>query len=196
MSALPQRVELPLAPTAPVAMLRLESAPAPHTAGDAAVVVRRATLADVDAMHALQADFVAQRILLARTVEHIRATIDRYVVAVADDAVVGTGMLKLYSAELAEVCALAVAPAWQKHGVGRRIVSALVEDAHALGIRRVIALTLQDSFFHRLGFTTTALSRLPEKVAADCKVCPKRHACDEIAVVRELAPTFSNPGRS
>lgn len=196
MSAVPQRLELPLAPAAPAVVLHLEPAARLRAEPDSAVAVRPATLADVEAMHALQADFVAQRILLARSVEQIRAAIDRYVVAVADGAIVGTGMLKLYSAELAEVCALAVAPAWQKHGVGRRIVSALVADAHALGIRRVIALTLQDSFFHRLGFTTTALSRLPEKVAADCKVCPKRHACDEIAVVRELAPTFSNPGRS
>ena len=195
MSAVPQRLELPLAPIAPAVVLHLEPAAGSRPEVDGAVTVRPATLADVEAMHALQADFVAQRILLARSVEQIRAAIDRYVVAVADGAIVGTGMLKLYSAELAEVCALAVAPAWQKHGVGRRIVSALVADAHALGIRRVIALTLQDSFFHRLGFTTTALSRLPEKVAADCKVCPKRHACDEIAVVREVAPAYSNPGR-
>ena len=194
MSAMPNRVALPIAPACdPVVLLRLESTdvqPADE------IVVRRAEPGDVDAMHALQAEFVASRILLARSAEQIRATIDRYVVAEADGAIVATGMLKLYSAELAEVCALAVAPAYQKHGLGRRIVQALLEDAQALGIGRVIALTLQDGFFHRLGFTTTALSRLPEKVAADCKMCPKRHACDAIAVVREVASTISNAGRS
>ncbi|HEU5208850.1 MAG TPA: GNAT family N-acetyltransferase [Longimicrobiales bacterium] len=194
MSAAPQRIALPVAPAyEPAVLLRVESSDV--RAADA-VVVRRAVAADVEAMHALQAEFVASRILLARSIEQIRATIDHYVVAEADGAIVATGMLKVYSADLAEVCALAVAPAYQKHGLGRRIVHALLDDAQAQGIHRVIALTLQDKFFHRLGFTTTALSRLPEKVAADCKVCPKRHACDEIAVVREVAPTFSNTGRS
>lgn len=193
MSAAPQRLELPVAQTRePSVVLRVESG---ETLPDA-VLVRRAVLADAEAMHALQAEFVASRILLARSVEQIRATIDRYVVAEADGAIVATGMLKVYSADLAEVCALAVAPAYQKHGLGRRIVQALLEDAQAMGIQRVIALTLQEGFFHRLGFSTTALSRLPEKVAADCRMCPKRHACDEIAVVREVAPTFSNTGRS
>ena len=192
MSALRHRVELPIVPEfdAPT-LLRLEPIEGADT-----VVVRRAVLADVEAMHALQSEFVANRILLARSVEQIRATIDHYMVAEADGVIVATGMLKQYSADLAEVCALAVAPAYQKHDLGRRIVQALVDEARTLGIQRVIALTLQDGFFHRLGFTTTALSRLPEKVAADCKACPKRHACDEIAVVRELAPTISNPGRS
>ncbi len=159
------------------------------------VEVRRATLADVTAMHVLQADFVASRILLARSPEQIRAAIDRYVVAVDGAELIGTGMLKVYSQDLAEVCALAVAPAYQQHGVGRRVVEALLADAQALGIGRVIALTLQDAFFHRLGFTTTALSLLPQKVAADCQVCPKRHACDEIAVVRDVAPAVPNLGR-
>ncbi len=194
MSALRHRVELPIAPAvASPALLRLEII---ETAATDGVVVRRATVDDVAAIHALQAEFVANRILLARSIEQITATIDRYVIAEAGGAVVASGMLKQYSAELAEVCALAVAPAYQQHGLGRRIVHALIDDARALGIRRVIALTLQDGFFHRLGFTTTALGRLPEKVAADCQACPKRHACDEIAVVRELTPTLSNSGRS
>lgn len=188
MSALPQRMELPVVKHMPAPVLRLETVPQ--------LGVRRATLDDVEAIHAVQADFVASRILLARSVEHIRATIDRYVVAVDGDGLVGTGQLKLYSADLAEVCALAVAPAYQKHGVGRRIVEALLADAAMLGIQRVIALTLQDGFFHRLGFTTTALSVLPEKVAADCRACPKRHACDEIAVVRDVAAAFSDLGRN
>ncbi|MGH7445560.1 MAG: GNAT family N-acetyltransferase, partial [Longimicrobiales bacterium] len=158
--------------------------------------VRRATPVDVDAMHALQADFVASRILLARSAEQIRASIDRYVVAVDGEHIICTGLLKIYSADLAEICPLSVATAYQKHGVGRRIVDALLADAAGLGIQRVIALTLQDGFFHRLGFTTTALSVLPEKVAADCRACPKRHACDEIAVVRDVAPAFSDLGRS
>jgi amino-acid N-acetyltransferase len=190
-SALPLRVELPVMSARPVDV-RLVRDPA----GVVAIDVRHATLADVDAMHAVQRDFVAERILLARSAQQIAADIERYVVACDDGVIVGTGMLKLYSPDLAEICALAIASTHQKHGIGRRIVDALLADAAALGIPRVIALTLQDGFFHRLGFTTTALAALPEKVAADCVACPKRHACDEIAVERQVAPAFSDPGRS
>ena len=194
MSALPQRAPLPVMALPVMAMmspdLRLVS-----VAVEGAVDVRPAVLADVPAMHALQRDYVAERILLARSPAQIAANIERYVVACDGDDIVGTGMLKIYSPELAEICALAIAPTHQKHGLGRRIVDALIEQAASLGIPRVIALTLQDGFFHRLGFTTTALNALPEKVAADCVACPKRHACDEIAVVRRVAPAFSDGGR-
>lgn len=188
------RLELPV--LAAAARTSRDRPGAPELPPASAIGVRRATIFDLEAMHALHADFVAQRILLPRSPEQMRASIDRYVVAVAGERIIGTGMLKLYSSELAEICALAVAPAYQQHGMGRRLVEHLLADAAALGVQRVIALTLQEGFFHRLGFATTALSRLPEKVAADCRACPKRHACDEIAVVREIAPMFSNRRRS
>lgn len=196
MSALPQRSVLPVLAPVEIGVLAGRIGPALVAADAPVLTIRRATTTDVGAMHALQADFVAARILLARTTEQIRASIDNYVVATDGERIVGTGMLKVYSPELAEICALAVDPAYQKHGLGRRIVEALVEQAAHRGIPRVIALTLQDGFFHRLGFATTALSALPEKVAADCVACPKKHACDEIAVVRDVAPAFSNIGRS
>jgi amino-acid N-acetyltransferase len=196
-SALPQRAELPVLGSHDAGVLPPLSGPVLVVEdGGAAIVIRRAVASDVGAMHALQADFVAARILLARGVEQIRASIDAYVVAADGERILGTGMLKVYSPELAEICALAVDPAYQKHGLGRRIVAALIEQAAQRAIPRVIALTLQDGFFHRLGFSTTALSALPEKVAADCMACPKKHACDEIAVVRAVAPAFSNLGRS
>ena len=188
MSALQPRLDLPVLPVIDARAIVL-------VRDDVSVSVRPATLADVAEMHALHRDFVADRILLARSPEQIAAHIDGYVVACDGDVIVGTGMLKIYDASLAEICALAIAPSHQKHGVGRRIVDGLVARAAVLGIPRVIALTLQDGFFHRLGFATTALEALPQKVAADCVACPKRHACDEIAVVREVAPAYSNPGR-
>jgi hypothetical protein len=70
----------------------------------------------------------------------------------------------------------------QGTGLGRRAVETLVHDARALGLQRVFALTLQDRFFHRLGFETVAISEFPEKVAADCSTCSRRATCAEIAV--------------
>jgi N-acetylglutamate synthase-like GNAT family acetyltransferase len=50
----------------------------------------------------------------------------------------------------------------------------------------VFALTLRDSFFHRLGFETLPISAFPEKIAADCTGCARRTACNEIAVALTL----------
>ena len=38
----------------------------------------------------------------------------------------------------------------------------------------LFALTLQDSFFHRLGFRTVPKELFPLKVWADCRTCPTR----------------------
>ena len=125
MSELPQRAELPVLGSHGAGVLTPPSGPVLVVEdGGAAIVIRRAVASDVGAMHALQADFVAARILLARDVEQIRASIDAYVVAADGERIVGTGMLKVYSPDLAEICALAVDPAYQAHGLGRGIVAA------------------------------------------------------------------------
>jgi amino-acid N-acetyltransferase len=149
---------------------------------------RRAEPSDAAAIHALQQAFVARGLLLPRSIEQIYRTIRDFVVAEQDGQVVGSASLRIYSAELAEVGALAVAEDVQGTGVGRRLVETLLHDARVLGLRRVFALTLQDGFFHRLGFRTTLVAEFPAKIAADCSGCDRRDRCDEIAVDIVLQP--------
>lgn len=153
----------------------------------APVSLRRAEPADAAPVHALLEQHVAEGRVLPRSLGQIYRTIRDFVIAVQDDAVVGSASLRIHSAGLAEVAALAVAPACQGRGVGRRMVETLVDEARALGIARVFALTLEDGFFHRLGFRTGSVAEFPEKLAADCSGCAKRTHCVEICVVRDLA---------
>jgi len=90
-------------------------------------------------------------------------------------------------ADLAECYALAVDPAARGHGLGRMLVDASVEEARRLGVSRVFALTYEQRFFERNGFHTVDRWELPLKVWGECIRCPKHDACDEIAVVREVA---------
>jgi amino-acid N-acetyltransferase len=83
---------------------------------------------------------------------------------------------------------LAVRPDHHGNGLGGRLVARVVEDARALGLERVIALTREVAFFERSGFAVVERDALPRKVWADCIRCPRRHACDEVAVLLELAP--------
>jgi amino-acid N-acetyltransferase len=150
------------------------------------VYVRRAEPADAQELHALLEQFVAPGMLIPRTLKQVYQSIRDFIVVVDAGRIVGAGALRIYSAELAEVGALAVADERQGTGLGGRVVETLVHDARALGLRRVFALTLRDRFFHRLGFETVDIGEFPEKIAADCVGCARRTACNEIAVAMTL----------
>jgi amino-acid N-acetyltransferase len=150
--------------------------------------VRRAEPRDAAELHALLEHFVAPGMLIPRTLRQVHHAIRDFIVVVEAGRIVGAGALRIYSAELAEIGALAVAAECQGTGLGGRIVRTLVEDARALGLRTVFALTLRDRFFQRLGFQTVDVRIFPEKVAADCASCARRAACNEIAVAMTLQP--------
>lgn len=148
--------------------------------------VRRAEPSDAKEIHELLENYVAPGMLLPRTLKQVYRSIRDFVVVIEAGRIVGCGALRIYSAELAEVGALAVSADRQGTGLGRRVVETLVHDARGLGLHRVFALTLQDTFFHRIGFATVSISEFPEKVAADCTGCARRASCAEIAVARSL----------
>lgn len=151
-----------------------------------AVKLRRAEPADAPAIHALLEQYVSDGVMLPRTLEQIYRAIRDFVIAEEAGTLVGCGALRIYHQGLAEVGALAVAPSVQGRGVGRRVVETLLEDARALGIERVLALTLQVEFFGRLGFEVRPVAEFPEKVAADCSTCARRTRCPETAVSRQV----------
>jgi amino-acid N-acetyltransferase len=151
------------------------------------VLLRRATTGDADAVFALLDGYARQGVVLPRTRAHVDSMIDDFVVAWDGLDIVGCAALRRYSPLLAEVGGLAVAAHWQGQGIGRVLVEALVEEAVASDCTRIFALTLQEPFFHRLGFRTTNITEFPEKIGRDCSICARRHACPEICVVRDLA---------
>jgi len=161
--------------------------PARPAAGPPWPILRGARLSDVPAIEALQAPWIETGDLLPRSrydlCRHVR---EYHVVVTPDGALVGCVALKLYSLDLAELAALAVATAWQRGGVGRRLCQAAIAEARGLGAAEVFALTRQPLFFARLGFFPAERSHFPLKVWADCTRCPRQDACDEVAVVLPL----------
>lgn len=151
-----------------------------------AVEVRRARLADVPEIARLLDEYARLGLVLPRPITALYRHVREFLVAVEGAEVVGCGALRLYTPALAEVAALAVAERLQRRHVGRRIVESLVAEARAFGIRRVFALTLQEPFFHRLGFRSVPMTEVPEKIAADRDEGIDRAACMKITVVRDL----------
>ena len=102
------------------------------------------------------------------------------------ERIVGVCGLQVVWANLAEVYALAVDPTMRGRGLGRRLVLSCIDEAEALGIRRLMTLTYQREFFEKLGFEVVDRQQLPLKVWSECVRCPKNQACDEIAMIRVL----------
>ena len=150
-------------------------------------LIRPALLADVPAIEALVAPWVATGDLLPRSRYDLCRHVKEYHVAVgAGRQVIGCVALKVYSLELAELAALAVDETSQARGVGRALCDAVVAEARALGLEEVFALTRKPLFFTRLGFAAAAREHFPLKVWADCTRCARRDACDEVAVTLKL----------
>jgi argininosuccinate lyase len=157
----------------------------------AGIILRRATLPDVRGIASLMADYVLQGLLLPRPVGELYQSIREFHVATKDGEVVACAALRLLWDDLGEVRSLAVRADHHGQGLGQTLVERVIEDARALGLPRVIALTRELRFFERCGFQAVARETLPRKVWTDCVRCPRRHACDEIAVVLDLVPGAS-----
>ncbi|HEY0008591.1 MAG TPA: GNAT family N-acetyltransferase, partial [Tepidisphaeraceae bacterium] len=104
----------------------------------------------------------------------------------ADGQPVACVALGIIWADMAEVRSLAVDEAFRGRGIGKQMVEWCVSDARRMGIRKLMSLTYERSFFEKLGFEVVDKDTLPLKVWTDCVRCPKNLACDEIAMVREL----------
>ncbi len=160
-------------------------AAAPHPV----VQVRPAATGDLAGIIQLVNEYARRGDLLPRPPEAIARTLADWVVGVdTTGQVLGCGSLLIYTAQLAEVRSLAVAPAAQGIGLGRAVVEALVTEAGRRNIPTLFALTRAVPFFQRLGFHITEKDRFPQKIWQDCVLCPLRENCDETAVVRELTP--------
>lgn len=154
-----------------------------------AVRLRAGSFGDVPGMADLINGYAAHGLMLPKSPGQLYRTLREFVVAEdAQGRLLGCGALRIYDPGLAEVCSLAVADAARGLGVGRKVVDALHREAARFGLARVFALTLEPGFFHRLGYHTVEKSILPQKIEADCVGCPRRDACNEIAVVRMLSP--------
>lgn len=159
-----------------------------HEGRPDAVEIRKAGMADVPVMHQLVNDFAQQGLMLRRPIMAIIEGIRDFSVAEVAGTVVGAGALHVLWHDLAEVRSLAVHADWHGRGVGKALVEALVSEADGLGLRRVFALTYQEAFFQRCGFSVIKKETLPQKVWKECVHCSKFHACDEIAMIRHLGP--------
>ncbi|NOR66355.1 MAG: N-acetyltransferase [Woeseiaceae bacterium] len=147
---------------------------------------RAAKISDVEAIHALINSYAERDRMLFRSVADIYENLQCFTVAELDGSVVGCCALEIVWSDLAEIKSLAVDETKKAKGIGRMLVAAAAEQAAALGVPRVFALTLEPEFFLKSGFEIVEKETMPMKVWSDCARCPKQQNCDEIAVVKTV----------
>jgi len=150
------------------------------------ITCRKASPADVDALHDLIQNYAAQGIMLPRSREALLRHIDSFFVAEEAEKLIGCGSLFRLGSDLVEIRSLGMAEGYKGKGLGTMIVSALIEEAKAQNVPKIMALTYAVDFFVKNGFTVVEKEIFPEKVWTDCVHCPKQDRCDEIAVVKIL----------
>ena len=173
---------LDVLPTAPEAAFN----PGVRPLRAAVVTVRPARVADMLQVEPLINGFAKQELMLPKSIEKLSRNFREFVVAEHDGRIVGCGGLRLYTHELGEIVALGVSAESHGRGVGRLIVETLLAQAKVLGLKQVIALTLQPGFFAKLGFRQVDVADYPHKVMADCSRCARRATCNEIGFAYDL----------
>jgi len=149
-------------------------------------MIRHARIPDARDIHQLLLIYAKDGQLLGRSLADIYETIRDFYVYEEAGKVLGVGALEICWEDLAEVRSLAVAPGQQGKGIGKKIVESCLDEARALGIKRVFALTYQPDFFKRLGFSDIEKAELPQKIWGACLKCVKFPDCDEIALAIDL----------
>jgi amino-acid N-acetyltransferase len=159
-----------------------------ESSGASRLTVRKALMRDIPPILALINGYAARGIMLPRTEFELSEAIRDFSVVYLGDKFLGCGALHFYSPTIAEIRSLAVAEEAKTHGVGRKLVQALVEEADTYQLDAVFAFTYVVEFFCKVGFEVVERGALPLKAWKDCVRCPKFQACDEVAVLRILRP--------
>ena len=155
--------------------------------------IRKAGMRDIAPILELINGYAAKGIMLSRTEFEMSESIRDFTVIYSGGRLAGCGALHFYSPTMGEIRSLAVGAEWKTHGIGRRMVEALVSEARDYGLDAIFAFTYVDEFFRKMGFQMVERGELPLKAWKDCLRCPKFQCCDEIAMLQVLRPEHWRP---
>jgi amino-acid N-acetyltransferase len=127
--------------------------------------VRAMRRADISEVLRIMRPFIEKEVLVERSEEDLAARLGDYVVYEVDGLIHACGALhrSAEDPQRAEVAAVAVDETYAGFGIGRRIVSFLLERAREQGLRQLYVLTTQTAdWFVQFGFREGGVEDLPE----------------------------------
>ena len=149
-------------------------------------MIRKAKIADVKDIHKLIEVFANKGEMLHRPLTDIYDSLRDFYVYEEKGVIIGGCALHICWEDMGEIRSLAVSEEAGGKGIGTVLVNACLDEARALGIPKVFALTYKPGFFEKVGFKQIGKEVLPHKVWGECVRCFKFPNCDENAVMIEL----------
>lgn len=160
------------------------------------LIIRAATAADAEAIHALVTSHLDEGHLLPRALDELRVHAERFLVCDVAGAIIGCAELAPLSPKVAEVRSLVVSRDFRGVRLAQRLVGELRSRALTLGFDTLTAFTHDARFFVRQGFSIVPHVWVPEKIMTDCVGCPLFRKCEQFAVVLPLqAQQMYRPAR-
>lgn len=151
-----------------------------------AVKIRRARMADCDAIYKLLQHWSRKNKLLARPYSAIYESLRDFFVAEIDGRIVGTAAMHFVWQDLGELRSVAVDESEHGDKIGQKLVEACIDDAIFAGLEEVFVLTLIPEYFKRFGFELIDPDELPRAIWADCIDCPLYPDCNETPLIYRL----------
>lgn len=150
-------------------------------------MIRKAKVSDGEQIFGLVNHYARQGLMLPKSRSQVYRDICNFVVVEEEGGFLGCGALHVLWEDLGEIRSLAVAEERCGKGLGKAIVTRLLEEARELGLPKVLALTThQKDFFLEMGFRLVDKEELPRKIWADCINCVKFPNCDAVALMKEI----------
>ena len=149
-------------------------------------MIRKAKIGDVKDIQKLLTNYASRGEMLSRSLSELYDSVRDFYIYDEDGKVLGASALHIVWEDLAEVRSVAVAEEAGRRGIGSQVVGACLDEARALGLKRIFCLTYKPEFFGKFGFRVVDKSELPHKVWGDCIKCVKFPDCDENAMILDL----------
>jgi len=151
------------------------------------MVIRKATINDIKKIQRLINSFASRDLMIPRSLNELYENIRDFFVYVDRGRILGCSALHIVGWEgLAEIKSLAVDSKQQGKGIGSLLLSACLEEAKRLKVKRVFTLTYCPGFFKKFKFRPIDKLKLPHKIWAECCNCPKFPDCKETALIIDI----------
>ena len=152
-------------------------------------MIRKARIEEVPEIYRMLTDFAALWDILPRRMAELYSSLrDYFVCRDGGGPLLGIAALHIFWENLGEIRSLAVVAEHRQQGLGSHLVESCLNEARALGLRKVFALTSQPGFFQRFGFKIVTKEALPPIIWAECVQCLKFPDCDELPMLLDLGP--------
>jgi amino-acid N-acetyltransferase len=115
--------------------------------------IRPARTSDIKAIRKIIDNYSLQRRLLSKETVMLYEDVQEFFVAEKDGTIIGCGALHVLWEDLGEVRTVAVNEEFRGQKIGHQILTAIIERAQSLGLKRLFCLTFETGFFGKHGFT-------------------------------------------